>query len=288
MDNFFLGNIKNIEDALKSDQKKVALYKEDATNVFSMTNIIHAEQPDVIVNFATKALLYSFENPAEAFNVNTQIIINLLDALRLKKYGRLVHISTSEVFGSASSEKINEEHPLQPETTYAAGKASADLAIRSYLKMFDLDVLVIRPFNNYGPKQNDKALAALIPITIRKILNNEAPTIEGTGLQTRDFIYVEDTVRLIKKFIDHPYTLVEKFYNIGSGAETSIVSLVQEICQLMNYEGDITYKPKRIADVQRHLADTARLKSVFPDFQPTPLIFGLKKTIEWYKDNCVK
>ena len=148
VDNFFLGNIKNIEDALKSDQKKVALYKEDATNVFSMTNIIHAEQPDVIVNFATKALLYSFENPAEAFNVNTQIIINLLDALRLKKYGRLVHISTSEVFGSASSEKINEEHPLQPETTYAAGKASADLAIRSYLKMFDLDVTVENRMND--------------------------------------------------------------------------------------------------------------------------------------------
>ncbi|MEI8321156.1 MAG: GDP-mannose 4,6-dehydratase [Alphaproteobacteria bacterium] len=282
VDNFFLGNMKNLEDAL-SYNKKIKIYKEDAANTLSLNNIIHLEKPDIIINFATKALLYSFENPAEAFNVNNQIIINLLEALRLKKYQRLLHISTSEVFGSAVCEKINEDHPLLPETTYAAGKASADLAIRSYLNMFDLDVLVLRPFNNYGPRQNREALAAIIPVTIMRILDKKEPIIEGDGLQTRDFIYVKDTVHIIKKFIDHPHILKEKFYNIGSGIETNILSLVTEISNLMGFKGNFLYKPKRSADVQRHLADTSRLKAAIKDIPLTPFSYGLSQTIEWYK-----
>ena len=90
---------------------------------------------------------------------------------------------------------MDEAHPLDPTTPYAAGKAAADLMIQAFYKVYGLDVAIVRPFNNYGPRQNDQALAAIIPLTARRILTGEKPVLEGTGEQTRDFIFVKDTAR---------------------------------------------------------------------------------------------
>ena len=136
------------------------MYSSDASDYHSVASILDLEKIDIVYNLATKALMYSFENPFDAVNVNIQIALNLAELLRKKKFKRLVQISTSEVYGSAIKASIKETDPLRPETSYASGKAGADLALISYINQFNLDIMILRPFNNYGPRQNTEKFVA--------------------------------------------------------------------------------------------------------------------------------
>jgi UDP-glucose 4-epimerase len=281
IDNFFLGKRENLIFAQKNYKSAFTLYSQDACDQKELSKIIENHRPDVVINLATKALLHSFMDPADAFRVNTDITLNLLESLRLSQYERLVHISTSEVFGTALVVPMNEDHYRRPETSYAAGKASADLAIESYINMYNLNALILRPFNNYGPRQNTESLAAIIPKTVKRITQGLPPIIEGDGLQTRDFIYVEDTVNLILQFIEKK-DLVEWEFNLGSGQETTIMEIIKGICNVMSYQGEILYHPERTADVRRHRADVSRAELAIGKFNLTSLQEGLDKTINWY------
>lgn len=281
MDNLFLGKKENLSDSMSKFKNKIYLYEQDATSYKDLKIIVENHKPDIILNFATKALLYSFEDPSDAYKVNVDIALNTLELLRHNAFERFIHISTSEVFGSALTVPMSEEHPRKPETTYAAGKAAADLAIFSYVNMFKLNALILRPFNNYGPRQNCNALAALIPQTIKRIYEGLPPIVEGDGQQTRDFIYVEDTINQVLQFLDKPQTN-NLDYNIGSGKETSIIEIVKSICEIMGYSKDIEFRPERIADVKRHCADIALTESFLGKITLTPLSVGIEKTINWY------
>jgi UDP-glucose 4-epimerase len=281
VDNFFLGKLENIEHA-QQEGDRFHLYREDAAERTAMEAVISAEQPDIVFNLATKALLYSFFNPAGACKVNLDIALVLGDLLRRGAYGRLVHISTSEVYGSAVKTPMGEDHPMLAETSYAAGKAAADLLLASYVNMFNVDLTIVRPFNNYGPRQNDGALAAIIPITIKRILSGERPMIQGDGLQTRDFIYVTDTVDGMLRF-----ALSDKVrggvFNLASGRETTIKSIVEGLCGILGYKGEIERQAGRKADVRRHLAGVDKARAVIGDLVSTSLEDGLVKTVDWYK-----
>ncbi len=281
VDNFFLGKEENLIDAQQKYGEKLVIYREDAGEFAAMKAVCDAEQPDIVFNLATKALLYSFFNPAGAYEVNTKIALSLLEILRFGGMGRLVHFSTSEVFGSAQYVPMDENHPLLAETTYAAGKAAADLAVDSYVRMFGLDAFIVRPFNNYGPRQNDKALAAIIPLTLRRIMAGEAPLIQGTGEQTRDFIYVKDTIQSLLKLtaIDG---LKGQSFNLGSGRETSIKEILDTLCELMDFKAPYIQKPTRVADVMRHWAGVDKARGLIGDVAPTLLLDGLKDTVDWY------
>lgn len=281
VDNFFLGKMENIAEAQASGDRFV-LYREDAGERTAMEAVIDAEKPDFVFNLATKALLYSFFNPAGACAVNLDIALVLADLLRRGAYGRLVHVSTSEVYGTAVHVPMNEDHPMLAETTYAAGKAAADLAIAAYVNQYDIDVTTIRPFNNYGPRQNDGALAAIIPITIKRILGGEKPVIQGDGLQTRDFVYISDTVDGLLRFATCKAARGQVF-NLASGRETTMKSIVEGICDGLGYTGDIDWQPQRTADVRRHMAGVDKAKAMIGEVAPTRLEDGLLKTVEWYR-----
>lgn len=281
VDNFFLGKEQNLEAAGKTAGERLKIYREDAGDFTVMAAICAAEKPDIVFNLATKALLYSFFNPAGAAKVNVDIALVLADLLRSGSYGRLVHVSTSEVYGTAQSVSMNEQHPLLAETSYAAGKASADLILLSYVRMFDLPILIVRPFNNYGPRQNAGALAAVVPLTIRRIERGEAPIIQGDGLQTRDFTYVGDTVEAMLKLACLDGGKGEVL-NLGSGRETSILEIVRTIAQVMNYRGDFIHTEQRVADVRRHCAGIGRVNDLIGEVAKTTLAAGLRRTVEWY------
>ena len=282
VDNFFLGKESNLITARKHGDR-LSVYREDAGEFTAMAAIVESEQPDIIFNLATKALLYSFINPAGACRVNVDIAITLGELLRKGAYGRLIHCSTSEVFGSALTVPMDEYHPLKPETSYAAGKAAADLLLQSYVNMFDLDIMVIRPFNNYGPRQNTQALGAVVPVTIRRILDGKAPILQGDGQQTRDYIYVGDTVN---GFIQLAMKdgMKGKDLNLGSGKETTVNEIINTICELMGYEGEIIKEPARPADVLRHCANTSAVESIIGKVSKTPLKEGLKITVDWIRN----
>lgn len=279
IDNMFLGNENNLTEAIK---KGAALYKDDAEICSSLEYIIKEHRVDTVFNCATKALNYSFINPSNAYMTNVNIMVNLLELQRKGLFKTLCHFSTSEVYGTAIYEPMDENHPMNPTTTYAAGKAAADIMLSSYVKMYDLDAFIFRPFNNYGPRQNYKGkLAGVIPITISKILNGESPEIQGTGDQKRDFIYVGDTVSAVFEL----YKIMEAgdTVNISSNGMISIKDVITMIADIMDYKGDIIFSPRRNADVDSHCASNSKMKSLI-DYGSMSFEDGLNQTISWYKN----
>jgi UDP-glucose 4-epimerase len=286
VDNLFCGREDNLPPLIHIESSPVILYKEDAEFILSLEYIFDKHEVDIVINCATKALNYSFVNPANAFCVNTNIVINLLELLRKQKYETLCHFSTSEVYGTAIYEPMDEAHPKNPMTTYAAGKAAADIAVETYVRMFNLDAFIFRPFNNYGPKQNYRDyLSGVIPITAYRIFNSQKPIVYGTGSQTRDFIFVEDTVDALIKI----FPVIERgdTVNVSADNQIAIIDVVKKICKLMNYTGEIDFKPKRNADVECHNADNKKIKSLI-NYQLTPFNDGITRTIDWYQKEFVR
>lgn len=278
IDNLFLGDKKNLRDAIR---KNAVFYEDDAEKMASLVCICRKHKIDIVFNCATKALNYSFIDPEDTFATNVKVILNLLELQRKKMFKTLCHFSSSEIYGSAVYEPMDENHPMHPTTAYAAGKAAADLALESYVRMFGLDAFIVRPFNNYGPRQNCKGnLAAVIPVTIHKILNGKKPEIHGTGEQSRDFIYVMDTVEATLKVFGR--LKAGESVNISASNQIKIKDVIKKIAQLMGYKGEILHKKKRHSDVACHKASNKKLKSLIK-FRTTPFNAGLNKTIEWYE-----
>lgn len=283
VDNFFLGKKENLSK-VQGSFKNLKIIEQDATDYSEMKKIIRRNKIEVVFNLATKALEYSFVNPDDAYMVNVNLASVLLRLLNQKAYKTLIHCSSSEAYGSKEKGLIDESHAFDPETLYAAGKASADLMIRSYYKTYNLDIATVRPFNNFGPRQNDKQYSAVIPITIKRILQGKAPVVHGDGNQTRDFIYVTDTARALVDVYKNIKTRGKEI-NIATGKETKIKDLIKLIAKKMAFNGNIIYKPARIADIKRHKAST-KLALKILNFKPK-ISFdeGMEKTIQWYLSN---
>jgi UDP-glucose 4-epimerase len=284
VDNLFLGSEENIESAVAHG---AIFYNEDIEYKESLEYIFDQHDIDVVFNLATKALNYSFINPGNAFTTNVTGVINLLELQRKGKFQSLCHFSTSEVYGTAVYEPMDERHPKAPTTTYAAGKAAADMAVESYVNMFDVDAFIVRPFNNYGPRQNYKGLlAGIIPITAWRIHNNIAPEIHGAGDQSRDFIYVSDTVDAVVKL----FTVLPQgeSVNISTDHCCTVKTLLSKINGYEGYTGEVLEQEARGADVLTHNASNAKVNELI-SYNLTPFDDGLATTLDWYqakfKDN---
>jgi UDP-glucose 4-epimerase len=278
IDNMFLGSEDNLLEAQATG--KLSFYKDDAEFVSSLEYVFGRHPVDVVFNCATKALNYSFLNPANAFGTNVTVALNLLELQRRGAFSTLCHFSTSEVYGSAVYEPMDEQHPRHPTTTYAAGKAAADLAVESYVHMFGLDAFIVRPFNNYGPRQNHRGLlAGVIPLTAWRILSGHAPEIHGDGLQSRDFIHVRDTVDAVIRLF-HVLPAGESV-NISTDNQVAIGSLVIKIAEILGFDGQIVRKPARQADVLCHNASNQKVRALI-DYSLTEFDAGLRETLAWY------
>lgn len=278
VDSLFLGSEKNIENAVS---KGAIFYNEDIEYAGSLDYIFERHEIDIVFNLATKALNYSFVNPGNAFTTNVSGVINILELQRKGKFKTLCHFSTSEVYGTAVYEPMDELHPKAPTTTYAAGKAAADLAVESYVNMFDVDAFIVRPFNNYGPRQNYKGfLAGIIPITAWRIHNGINPELHGEGNQSRDFIYVTDTVDAVVKL----YGVMRSgdSVNISTDNCCTIKVLLEKIVSYYDYKGEVLRKVARGADVLTHNASNEKVKSLI-DYNLTSFEQGLAETLEWYR-----
>jgi UDP-glucose 4-epimerase len=275
IDNLFLGREENLP-------REAVFYPDDAELATSLDYVFERHQIDVVFNCATKALNYSFLNPSNAFSTNVTVTLNLLEALRRGRYRTLCHFSTSEVYGSAVYEPMDESHPRNPMTTYAAGKAAADMAVESYVRMFDLDAYIVRPFNNYGPRQNWAGpLAAVIPATARRILTGGRPELQGDGTQSRDFIYVLDTVDAAVKL--HEVMPPGESVNVSTDNQVAIGELMSRIAAELGYRGEIARSEARKSDVLCHKASNEKVRSLI-DYRLTPFDAGLRETLAWYRE----
>lgn len=285
VDNMFLGKTENIEQALRHDN--FVFYKDDARNFGVLQAIMEREDIEVVFNMATIALNYSFFNPFDAYMVNVEIANTLLELLKLGVYRTLIHTSSSEAYGTAQYAPMDENHPTDPTTPYAAGKAAADLMVHSFSKVLDLDISIVRPFNNYGPRQNAEGpLAGIIPATARRIKNGGKPIIEGDGEQTRDFIYVKDTVRGLMLAYEKKASR-GVIINLGTGTDISMNRLLSGICDYMGYSGEWEHHGARTSDVRRLCADISRAREVL-GFEPiTDFDSGIRETLDWYMHNDI-
>jgi UDP-glucose 4-epimerase len=281
VDNMFLGKPENLNEATQKGD--IIVYKEDARYLTALENIIEREKPEAVYNLAVKCLPYGFIDPEGAFMTGVEIAHNLANLLRKKKFERLLHFSSSEAYGTAVHVPMDENHPLDPNSPYGAGKAAADLLLLSYYKLYNLEISVLRPFNFYGERQNMEAYAAVIPVTIWRILNGEKPILEGDGLQSRDFTYVKDGAELAVKMMDCDKAL-GKVVNIGQGDEIDIKTTISMICDKLDYPfAKVERKPARPSDVRRLHADITLAKKMLGYSPKTSFNEGLELTIDWFR-----
>jgi len=279
VDNLFLGNEKNLEYA--KNEENFTFVKGNIVDYELMNKLFRNNSIDICFNFAVIPLPASLTRPNWTFIENVKQVANLSQLLYEGAFETLMQISSSEAYGSAQKIPMDEEHILIPKTPYAASKAAGDHLVMSYFYTFGLDIAILRPFNNYGPRQNDKRYAGVIPTTIKRIINGEKPVITGDGSQTRDYIFVKDTVEAIYRAYKTPKSRGE-IINISSNSEVSIKEIIEKICKYMNYKGEIEYIPKRIGDVDRHRGDNTKCKRIL-NFEPkTSFDEGIQITIESY------
>jgi len=283
VDNFFLGKRENLDEAVATGGPLTIVY-EDAADLPAVRELLERHGIQDVYNLATKALEYSFANPAGAFGVNTDIAATLAELLRKGHYERLIHTSSSEAFGSAVVRPMREDHPRNPTTPYAAGKAGADLLLHSWITTFDLDIRILRPFNNYGPRQNWGAFAGVVPKTIHRLLQGEPPVLFGDGKQGRDFVYVGDVADALIAVAECDAARGLEL-NVASGEETPIRELLEILCELAGFRGEWQVEERRAADVDHHIGDATRLAEVTGFTPRTSLREGLARTFAWYRDH---
>jgi UDP-glucose 4-epimerase len=283
VDNFLLGKESNLKDA-RENYPNLRIYNQDASDYEIMSKIMKNEGIDVVFNLAIVPLPASLTKPRWTFEENVNITLSICELARNNYFDTLVHFSSSEAYGTCEYAPMDEKHPLNGTTPYAASKAASDQLVFSYCMTFGIDASIIRPFNNYGPRQNEGSYAGVIPITIKRILNDEAPVIYGDGKQTRDYIYVSDTANATIDMYNFKSTR-NKILNIGRGKEVSVETLIKIIAKYLNCEKTIVYERERPGDVRRHIANIYLAEDLI-GFKPTVSFEeGLKLTVEWYKKN---
>jgi UDP-glucose 4-epimerase len=252
---------------------------------------------DVIVNCAVRPLPESIVEPRSVVDENIAITMNLLEILREMqlnvsdyKVPSLLHISSSEVYGTCEGELLTEENKMSATTPYAASKAACDQLVESYSRTYGITTSIIRPFNTYGPGQNDNTYAAVVPITIKRIISGRCPVLNGTGNQSRDFNFVGDIAAGIVCAVDelHNRSLYNGAewigpINLSTGKNVKIKHLIKLIADLMGYDGEIIRDNRqRKGDVFRHIGSNLKAYDVLGWEPTTSLEEGLQKTIEWY------
>ena len=211
----------------------------------------------------------------------------LMNAVRKygKKVQRFVHISTSEVYGTAETEPMDEHHALNPRSPYAAAKAGADRLVYSYYCTFNVPAVILRPFNNFGPGQH---LEKLIPRLIASAIKKEPLIIHGSGEQTRDWVFTTDTARAIDLVLHHPRfdELKGQVINIGSGHSVSVLEIAHKILDYFKLPAShLQFTGDRPGQVESHLSSTQKAKELLNWKVSISLEKGLAQTIAWYIKN---
>ncbi len=281
VDNFFLGREENLKQA-GENFAPLEIVRLDASNLSAMTDICRNRNIDYVFDLAVVPLPTSLDYPNWTIQTNIGIVNTFCELIRVGDIDALVHISSSEAYGSARYVPMDEEHPHDAITPYAASKSAGDHIIQSYVKTFGSEIKTIRPFNNFGPRQNLGSYAGIIPIVIKNVIDGKPIEIHGSGEQTRDFIYAPTTAGLILEIAESEKTSKEVI-NLATGHETKIIDLVRDILEIMRAsEHPVLHTDARPGDVFRHCADTTKLQQLL-DATPEPMqMHQLEETVKYY------
>ena len=242
---------------------------------------------DAVVHFAAEtAVTRSFRHGRIFFEANvlgTQTVAEAV-ANHSATVERFLYISSSEVYGTAQSQRIDEDHPLCPTSPYAATKCSADRLVYSYWRSRETPVIIIRSFNNYGPRQH---LEKLVPRFIASCMLGEPLTVHGDGAAARDFLHVDDHCRALDLLLHAPSErVVGEIFNLGTGRHTTVVEMAHAICSAMGSpQHPMNFVEERPGQVLRQTADFSKACRTLGWEPWRSLEDGLRETIAWYRDH---
>ncbi|MFC1942403.1 dTDP-glucose 4,6-dehydratase [Chloroflexota bacterium] len=282
LDNFMNGDLVNVRHLL--DKRNFKLIKGDIRDYDLLEKIMR----DVDVVFHLAAQIHvdrSYIEPRLTYDVNVMGTQNILEAARLHDVGRIIHASTSEVYGSAQYCPIDEKHPLNAPHPYGASKIAADRMCYAYIQTYGMNISIVRLFNIFGPRQRDIGYGGVISIFTRRILKGMPPIIFGDGQQKRDYTYVDDAVRAYDMVLKHEEPINEPI-NFGSGREETIIDLADMIINFGGKKGEIkpVHIEPRIGEVRQLIANADRAKELLGWETKCKLEDGLQNFVEWYKD----
>lgn len=284
-------NINNSWGWIDSFSKEIKKNVEVVSGDICDQNFILEESKKVDIIFHLAALIsipYSYKSPKSYVSTNVTGTLNMLEAARENNVELFVQTSTSEVYGSSQFIPITEKHPLVAQSPYAATKIASDQLALSYYNSFELPVLILRPFNTFGPRQS---LRAAIPTIITQLLSNKDKIKLGSLTPKRDFTYVSDTVDGFISAIDNKKCLGQTI-NLGTGKDFSIGETVKNIENILQIKAKIVTDNVRIrpkmSEVNRLISSNLKAKKILnwsPKFKgASGFEEGLKKTIEWFNN----
>ena len=273
-------------DALPAQTRgALKLVRGDIRDLRQIMNM--CQNQDVVFHLAALiGIPYSYETPSSYVATNVQGTVNVLTASLDAEVSRVVHTSTSEVYGTAQFIPISEAHPLQGQSPYSASKISADMMAESFARSFDLPVVTLRPFNTYGPRQSERAVISTI---LRQVFDESCPEIRlGDLSPSRDFCFVADTVNAFIAAAELGPASVGQVYNAGAGVGITIGELVDTIKNVTGCTKPVTQEKTRIrppqSEVRELLADAKKLQDASGWIAKTNLKDGLQETAEWWRN----
>lgn len=274
---------ENIDKAV-AESFRFALVKGDICDRNLVAQLVaHADR---VVHFAAEShVTRSIADDLPFFQTDVMGTQSIADAVskNLSHVKRLVHISTSEVYGTAEYAPMDESHPLNPCTPYAAAKAGADRLVYAYRRTYNIPTVIVRPFNNYGPRQH---IEKLVPRFITQALLNQPLSVHGDGKMTRDWIFVEDTCELVYRALTSDAVLGH-VVNAGTGVDTSVIEIADMVLAATGRPNTlINYISDRPGQVDRHISSTGKAKALLNGFTASAdLKAGIERTVRWYADN---
>ena len=278
----YAGNLENLADVMSHE--RLSFVHGDIRDAELMAKVV--SEVDVIVNAAAESHVEkSIEEGASEFvTTNVEGTQILLDAIRRTPVERFILISSSEVYGTAEAAPMDEEHPIKPRSPYAATKAGGDRLAYSYWTTYELPIVIVRPFNNYGPRQHPEKV---IPRFITQALSGEPLTIHGDGHASRDWLYVDDDAEAIEAVIAADLDLVAgEVVNVATGIDISVSEIADLVLEAVGSPGaEKTYVEERLGQVDRHIGSTEKAERLLGWRARTSFADGLERTVAWYREN---
>jgi dTDP-glucose 4,6-dehydratase len=281
----YAGSIQNTPDgAMGSDRYE--FWYGDVRNGELMDTLVG--QADIVVHMAAEShvtrSIYDNRLFFETDVLGTQTVANAVVKHR-HRVKHFVHISTSEVYGSALAPLMNEDHPLNPMSPYASAKCGADRLVYSYWATYNIPVTIVRPFNNFGPNQH---LEKVTPRFVTSCILGEPLTVHGDGSAARDWLYVDDHCEALDLLLHAPRErVIGQVINVGTGEDLTVLQIAEKVRAAMGNPAasPIQFIGDRPGQVFRHTCDATKAKALLGWTPRTPFEKGLEETIRWYTDN---
>ena len=278
----YAGNLENLADI--RSHERLSFVQGDIRDEGLVRSVV--EQVDLIVNAAAESHVEKsiLEGASEFVATNVEGTRVLLDAMREAPVERFILISSSEVYGTAETDPMDEEHPLNPRSPYAATKAGADRLAYAYRATYDLPIVIVRPFNNYGPRQHPEKV---IPRFVIQALEDKPLTVHGDGAASRDWLYVDDDAEAIEALIEADHdTVAGEVINLATGVDVPVSRIADLVLDVLGKPASLKdFVAERPGQVRRHVGSTEKAERLLGWRARTSLEDGLGRTVQWYREN---